>query len=50
MTACVDIGSADIPRTRGFTRTRGSGTGRVDISRVGSGKKITGTGIPVFYP
>ena len=36
--------------TRRFTRTRGSGMGRVDILRVriGSGKKITG--MPVFYP
>ena len=32
------------------TRTRGSGTGRVRISRVGSGtgRVITGTGIPGF--
>jgi len=32
------------------TRTRGSGTGRVGVSRVGSGtgKEITGTGVPDF--
>src|SRR6218665_3514026 len=32
------------------TRTRGSGTGRVGVSRVGSGtgKVITGTGVPGF--
>jgi|SRR6218665_1368717 len=37
-------------RTRGFTRTRGSGTGRVGASRVGSGtaKLITSTGVPGF--
>ena len=37
-------------RTRGFTRTRESGTGRVGVSRVGSatGKVITGTGVPGF--
>jgi len=34
------------------TRTRGSGTGRVNILRVrvGSGKQVTGTGIPEVYP
>jgi len=33
---------------RGYTRTRGLGTGRVGVSRVGSGtnKMITGTGVP----
>jgi len=33
-------------------RTRGSGTGRVNILRVlvGSGRQVTGTAIPEFYP
>jgi len=34
-------------RTRGCTRTRPVGILQV---RVGSGNKLTGTGIPVFYP
>jgi len=36
----------------GYTRTRGSGTGRVNILwvRVGSDKQVTGTGIPEVYP
>jgi len=32
----------------GSTRTRGYGSGRVDVSRVGSGTTSTGTGIPGF--